>query len=140
MEYMEPDVILLRTNYATNGTFGFIKVGGQKLYTVERPWLNNAINFSCIPEGSYVCREYSSKKYPKTFEVTNVPGRTYILFHAANYPEDVRGCIGLGLELTPKVGVLRSREAMAVFKKAMIFVDHFTLKITSEQRGIENGN
>lgn len=76
------------------GTFGIILVDGQILYTVERPWLNNAPGTSCIPEGSYKCepRWYNGGGY-QAVEVTNVPKRTHILFHIGNTMNDSAGCI-----------------------------------------------
>lgn len=54
------------------------------IYTLERPWKDNASNVSCIPSGIYTCRPYSSPKYPDVYEVTNVPKRDHILFHSGN--------------------------------------------------------
>ena len=46
----------------------------------------------------------------------DVPGRTYILIHAANYASDVQGCIGLGTSLMgDRVAVSNSRKAVAAF-------------------------
>jgi hypothetical protein len=46
-----------------------------------------------------------------------VPNRTYILIHAANYPKDVHGCIGLGTSLMgDKLAVSQSRIAVGLFE------------------------
>lgn len=72
-------------------------VGGTILYTVERPWLDNLRIVSCIPRGRYVChsRWFFRGGY-EAIEVDEVPGRTHILFHKANSPLEVSGCIGVG--------------------------------------------
>lgn len=66
-------------------------------HTVERPWANNAPNISCIPEGDYmlVPRWFYRRGY-MTWEVTNVPHRSLILFHKGNLAIHVEGCIALG--------------------------------------------
>ena len=98
---------------AEMGTFGVMRVGGEKFYTVERPWLDNQPFDSCIPEGVWpLRRSHFHRGGYETFAVT-VPGRTHILFHIANVPEDVHGCIGIGTGLwhiNGRWGVRESRE------------------------------
>lgn len=95
------DVKLSRFAYSPLGTFGRLSTpDGITLYTVERPWLNNAPEISCIPEGHYICapRMFYRGGY-QAVEVVNVPNRSHILFHIANTPADVLGCIGVGARL-----------------------------------------
>lgn len=90
---------LIRVAYFPFGVFGKFLCGTEWLATVERPWLQNARKISCIPEDSYICvpRVFHNKGNPyPAVEVTNVPNRTDILFHIANWPTDVEGCIGVG--------------------------------------------
>ena len=125
-------LILERTCYSHIGTLGKIVHHGREYYTVERPWIDNKINVSCIPEGQYKCFRYSSKKYPETFQVVDVPNWTTILFHVANWPVNVKGCIGLGLKLFPPrsgFGVVQSKNAMARFLVDMQSVEFFDLEI-----------
>lgn len=94
-------------------------VDGAVLYTVERPWLDNQAMVSCIPEGAYNCRprRYFRGGYDAV-HIRNVPGRTHILFHRANVPSDLAGCIGVGSRLGVLNGqwaVLQSRAAFAWF-------------------------
>lgn len=106
--------------YTPLGTFGqFSTPDGITLYTVERPWLDNLPNVSCIPEGNYTCvpRHFFRGGYDAV-EILNVPGRTHILFHIANVPGDVLGCVGVGAQLGAlgsQWAVLRSREGFAKF-------------------------
>ena len=44
---------LQRYAYDSRGTMGVITLEGERFYTIERPWLDNAANVSCIPEGTY---------------------------------------------------------------------------------------
>lgn len=66
------------------------------LWSLELPWLNNRRSVSCIPEGIYTCKKYSSPKYKDTYIVQGVPERTHILFHKGNTTADTEGCILLG--------------------------------------------
>ena len=88
-------VILERFCYSDDGTFGYLMLpNGDYLATVERPWLENLRNISCIPIGSYRCEpsRYNRGGY-NAFEVMNVQGRTNILFHRGNFVRESQGCI-----------------------------------------------
>lgn len=121
---------LIRHSYHPRGTLGTIYVFDRAYCTIERPWCNNQVNMSCIPEGIYRCKRYSSTKYPATWEVTDVPGRSHILFHVANTMKDVKGCIGLGKSLmVGGIGVTRSVVAITEFKALLQGVTEFMLEI-----------
>ena len=47
------EVELKRFCYHPEGTLGVIELAGETFYSIERPWLNNAPNVSCIPVGNY---------------------------------------------------------------------------------------
>lgn len=123
-------VFLHRTSEDKYGTHGVLKSedGAILCYTIERPWLDNQSNISCIPEGLYECIPHDSGKHPATWEVTNVPGRQAILIHLGNTMDDVHGCIAVGAAPAPD-GVLLSRAAMSRLHK--ILPSHFMLEIFS---------
>nr|WP_321513145.1 DUF5675 family protein [uncultured Pseudodesulfovibrio sp.] len=101
--------------------------------TLENPWLDNARNISCIPAGEYVCRRVISPKYGETFEITFVPGRTHILFHWGNYPDNTEGCVLLGSSRAVDVpAVWSSKAAHAEFMETTRDVEEFTLSIYEE--------
>ncbi len=60
----------------------------------------------CIDAGTYkVKRSLSPHLNYITPEVLDVPGRTAIRWHIANYPKDILGCLGVGTSrLTDFVG------------------------------------
>lgn len=97
-------MIVLTRYYTKFGTWGDLEVEGENFSTIERPWKGNENNVSCIPEGNYVLQLRSSPVVQRTsgfeegWEITNVPGRTYIMFHVANWMSDVNGCVGVGEE------------------------------------------
>ena len=78
------------------GTFGTLKTNGYSCVTVEREWLNNDPDVSCIPLGAYECSIYDSPKHGKVYLVKNVPNRSMIEIHIANVQQELLGCIGLG--------------------------------------------
>lgn len=91
------DMILNRISNTEHGTFGVLISGSIPLcVTLEPPWYNNTKNISCIPAGSYVCKKVQSPRFGETYEVTDVKGRSHILFHAGNFLNDTQGCILLG--------------------------------------------
>ena len=80
------EMIIRRVSLTAGGTYGVLMAKSQPPFAVtyELPWRDNQKSISCIPAGEYICRRYSSEKYKDTFEVTDVPGRSYILFHVGN--------------------------------------------------------
>lgn len=116
-------VDLWRSYTSSEGTFGAIFLPSITLFTGELPWKENRTGISCIPEGSYVVKPYSSKKYPRAFQVMAVPGRVGILFHSGNfcgdislgYMSNIRGCILVGTG----VGRIKSQRAIISSKKGM---------------------
>lgn len=127
---MNAKIVRLEEN---DGMFGILLIDGNLFcWTVERPDEGNIPNVSCIPEGQYDCYRIMSPKFGDTFEVSDVPGRSNILFHAANFPRDLKGCIGLGKEIGyigQERAVIESRSAVSSFMKLMGGTDEFSLQI-----------
>lgn len=132
-------VFLFRLDTGNEGTFGVIVFNSQYLYTGELPWRQNKSNVSCIPAGIYTVCLRISPKYGTVYEVRDVKGRSYILFHQGNYSGDllmgfrtnVQGCILLGFKrgiLNKQKAVLASRLARRRFERVMQF-DPFILEI-----------
>ncbi|MBD3630528.1 DUF5675 family protein [Cyclobacterium sp.] len=65
-------------------------------FTLELPWKDNQQNISCIPEGRYKVKKRSSQKYGNHLHILDVPGRSWILIHEANFVSQLRGCIAIG--------------------------------------------
>lgn len=121
---------LERFAYTPIGTLGRLFVGDSTLFTVERPWLGNKPFSSCIPPGHYQCQRYSSPKYPDTWEIVGVPERSLILFHVANFPHEVQGCIGLGTSMMgERVAVAHSGDAVEKFRELTAGTEHLELTI-----------
>lgn len=95
-------LVLERYTYGSSGTIGFLEIeeGEFACYTIERPWLGNRPDVSCIPEGVYpvILSRYNRGDYD-CYEVLSVPRRTLIKFHIANTMDDLMGCIGPGLDV-----------------------------------------
>jgi len=71
--------------------------------TLELPWKDNANDISCISLGDYVCRYTQSPHMTQiagqpvfTYEILNVPNRSGVRIHSANYFNQLLGCIALG--------------------------------------------
>ena len=133
---------LVRNETSDHGTFGIFSGEGLQLHTAELPWRDNSPRISCIPAGRYICRPYSSLKFPNTYEVMRVPGRSAILIHSGNhagdymrgYRSDVLGCILVGLgrgELSGQQAVTSSRAALDKLR-AVVGLKVFDLEIIDE--------
>ena len=132
---IQPIVELIRLeDHNTFGTFGVLKICKQLFcITLEPPENANKSNISCIPAGQYDCLRYRSIKYPDTFEITNVPDRSKVLFHAGNFVENTMGCVLLG----QSVGKLKGNRAVlnsgGTFKNFMLHMNgnaffHLTIR------------
>lgn len=131
---------LQRFCYSEAGTFGELTLpDGQIIYTVERPWLNNARGVSCIPIGKYQCkpRFYNRGGY-EAVEVLDVPQRSHILFHVGNSAKDSKGCILPNNNLGCLKGDWAGLHSSAAFHEFMRQVNNkpFELTITNRIGGM----
>lgn len=129
---MKVDIIRVHSSRA--GTFGVLNIEGMPIaVTGEQDWEENKRNVSCIPAGQYLCKRVDSPKFGDTFEVLDVPGRTYILFHSGNLPlEDSQGCILVAEQFEPlngKPAVLSSRKGYGEFMERLKGINTFVLNI-----------
>jgi hypothetical protein len=90
--------------------------------TLELPWRNNRRNESCILSGFYNVVPRYSEKFKNHLHILDVPNRAWILFHVANWPRDIEGCIAVGLGFADidndgLLEVASSRIAMAQLNK-----------------------
>jgi len=92
---LRPVVELIRLEEnALFGTFGVLRIDKQVFcVTLEPCDFENQRWVSSIPAQQYMCARVNSQRYGDTFEVTNVPARRKILFHAGNRESDTSGCI-----------------------------------------------
>jgi len=105
--------VLVRTESTDEGTFGLIAFGGERTYSLELPWRDNARGLSCIPPGAYRAVPTSHRRLGRVVAVLDVPGRSGILIHSANLAGDVKrrwdsqlqGCIAP----CERIGRLRNR-------------------------------
>jgi hypothetical protein len=107
--FMPPmkEVHLTRFAYTPMGVFGRLRVTYTtfECFTVERPWLDNQRNVSCIPTGNYRLlltthygRPGPTDDYP-AYQLLAVPKRSLIKIHRGNTMHDLKGCIAPGKKL-----------------------------------------
>jgi len=136
------DVKLVRLDYFPDGIFGELQdTSGNKLaVTLEHAYDSGQGNGSYlpkIPKGTYKCvrgdhKLHSTPQPFKTFEITNVPGHTGVLFHWGNFNEDSDGCILLGTDETHQGKIHMITHSKAAFQRFMDLqknVDTFTLTV-----------
>jgi len=106
-------------------TIGRFVFGQEFLYTLELPWKNNEPNISCIPAGSYIVEKtYSPRFRKKLWLIKDVPGRSGVRFHAANFVRELEGCIAPGLEKKDidndgTIDVMDSRKALDLMNEVL---------------------
>ena len=104
-------------SYLPDRTVGQLTVGAMAFCSVERPWIDNQPNISCIPEGTYLVEPDDTGKH-RWYSICNVPERTFIEIHTANKPSQLAGCIALGHEFAANFDVLESKDAMTMLINA----------------------
>ncbi len=124
-------ITLRRVYQSSLGVFGVLLDGDQQLCrTCERPWLDNQVGVSCIPTGSYRFTRYESPTKGRVWITQDVPGRSNIELHSANWPYQLEGCIAVGDDFIRDAnmtitGVADSKATMAKLYDEL--PDEFTL-------------
>jgi hypothetical protein len=122
---------LTRFAFFEDRTLGRLEYDGFAWWSIERPWLANKLSESCVPEGEYRLERHDSPRFgPRMWELQEVPGRTYILFHAANFADQLEGCIALGSRTTPDLlSITESKKAVGEFYEATKGKDQLLIRI-----------
>lgn len=125
-------IVRVETN-PFHGTFSTIVIDGRAFCVALEPYSrDNAQSVSCVPTGQYICKRVNSPKYGDTFEITNVEGRSHVLFHAGNTDSHTKGCVLLGQyygKLTGDRAVKNSGNTFKAFLKELSSVNEFKLTI-----------
>jgi hypothetical protein len=104
--------------------------------TLERPWLGNLHDVSCIPAGTYTAVRFpkgSGKRDYDVFKLTDVPARDDVELHIGNLPKDTEGCILIGTrfgQVYGEPGIQESEPAFDRFMASLNGVDTWTLFVT----------
>jgi hypothetical protein len=137
------NLYLVRVAQNKEATFGVLVKESKTPFvlTLERIWNDNQRGKSCIPFGTYTClrcrksKDYNFKDSPNfgnTFQVINIPGRMYVLFHKGNIHIDTHGCICVGEKFDPVKGtdgIAQSTQGYEEFLNYLKDVDEFKLHI-----------
>lgn len=145
MQLHQVQLKLARTRRDRYGTFGVLLLDGhQPFCTVEPPWVEWSAKGdvshpfgkpykSCLPIGSYQLLYRQSPKYGWRWHVTGkgvdlAPGpdvaRFACLFHPANWPRDLQGCIALGETHTTVGGAFGINKSGAALKRFESAIEH----------------
>lgn len=136
------DLALVRSQFRLDGIFGSLKDpdGNELAVTLEHAYIDpNSHNpIPKLRDGTYRCvlgihQLSHSRGNLETFEITNVPGHTGILFHAGNRMDDSHGCVLLGrsiVDIGGMKGITASRLTFQHFLDAQSG-DEFQLTVSS---------
>jgi hypothetical protein len=135
------------TQSSKDCTLGLLFVNDLTLCTIERPWIPSTLSrggtkgVSCVPPGIYKLVPHDTEAHPETWALVNPDlgvvhqqhqsknpnDRAAVLIHAANYAEELRGCIAPGCRTEQIAGrymVAKSREAMKLIRNRMPWIEH----------------
>lgn len=134
------EIHLEREGSSPWGTFGLLRVGEWQCVTVEPRWAGNARGKSCIPAGTYrlgmrespMVERTTSGRFSRGWEVTDVPGRTWIMVHPGNWARNSDGCILVGrahavIDSAP--GVTSSQDTFAELMERLASAQEWDLHI-----------
>ena len=125
---------LIRVSRTAEATYGVLLWSGVPFaVTLEDAWRDNAREVSCIPAGTYACKRVDSPRFGDTFEITDVPGRSHILFHRGNTEADTKGCVLVGESFNPvagRPGITASNEGFSEFLRLTQDTLEFQFEIT----------
>ncbi len=146
-------LVLNRESPTATEIRGRLSFDGQTLYTIERPWIPTAPGGksfeSCIPAGDYALQQFTRPNNDTVLALTNPGlavylhdghrpssvGRYLILIHAANWADQVNGCIapgkGRGLNTRGPM-VTQSRDAMDILMGYIDGADDAQISIIGE--------
>lgn len=89
---MKEGKLTLLESTPEGGTLSALTINGRYVCLIlERFWLGNQSNVSCIPPGRYVVERDNTGRH-QYFRINNVPGRTHIEIHPGNDIDDSEGC------------------------------------------------
>ncbi|MCT6700903.1 DUF5675 family protein [Rheinheimera sp. 4Y26] len=141
----QPLKLRLKTFSFPHGTYGelFNATTGERLcVTAECPWLNNEVGRSCVPAGDYVVSAHVSPRFGRCL-IISAPSlgvtpagpslRTHCLFHAANRPSELKGCIAPGNyfgAIDNDWAVMESRKAL---EKLLVLVGNDEVQLRIER-------
>lgn len=137
------EVIQTRYKGSKNQTISTVSVVTDGIikfscFFIERAWLNNFKNVSCIPKGIYKCVKRAAGENGSRFnyehvEVLNVPNRTSIKWHIANHWHDLKGCMGPGkyakYDIDKDGDIDVTDSTITLSKLLRVLPKNFTLKI-----------
>lgn len=136
-------VTLLRTadNFGapeSDGTFGRVSInnGEWTCLSGELPDRDNHPKAGRIPAGEYVCKWIDSPLHGMCYQVMDVPNRSMIEIHSANWMGDITqgkfsqllGCIALGTT----IGILDIHPGQYALLKSSITVQEFNRRMGGE--------
>jgi hypothetical protein len=102
---------LTRLDATDYGVFGHLECEDFDCVTLER-------DDTLIPPGTYKVTMYDSPANKRIVPMLEVPGRSYIQIHPANFETELKGCIAVG-EYREGKGISHSRITFEQLMSAM---------------------
>ena len=102
--------------------------------SMELAWHDNKQDESCIPAGEYLCKRIQSPHFGEVFQIMDVPNRTDILIHKANWTTDLKGCIGIGKKYSETVNPINGRVVTSVLDSGEAFTELMAIRLANSDQ------
>lgn len=113
------NLTLRRDPFEPAGTTGTLLVNGAVFCrTLERPAPQFVDEFPCIPAGTYKVLLQHSEHFGRIMPfLQDVPGRTAIEIHWANFIRELEGCIAVGTTISREAFGLMLENSHSIFNQ-----------------------
>lgn len=99
-------------------------------FSLELPWLDNLKRRSCVPSGDYTANVEHHKLLGQVARLSDVPERSGILIHSANFARELEGCIAPAMRFDKEAGVMAGLDSKKALQKIFNLISQrFTLQI-----------
>ena len=119
-------VHITRMQSTDQGTPGYFVFDATAIRCMELPWRDNRAGESCIKPGTYRAEIYQSPKHGPVYMLKDVPGRSDVEIHPANFAGDASihwqcellGCIAPAMAIGQLVNRLGEKQTAGLESRA----------------------
>lgn len=75
-----------------------------------------------------------SPQFGEVFMISNVPNRTHILIHRANWTTDLKGCVGIGEQFEETINPKTGKVCTSIMDSGKAFLELMKVRLANEDQ------